>query len=117
MIPIKQNIIVGNPEGRKGNCMQAGIASLLELSLEEVPHFIEQENWWEFTKNWLLQKGYILRERSRKEQVIGYSLAIGLSPRNIYHCVVALDGNIVFDVHPTNAGLLDIDYYWILEKI
>lgn len=39
-----------------GNCMQAALASLFELSLEEVPHFrILGPNWfesfWEFLKN------------------------------------------------------------------
>jgi hypothetical protein len=46
-----------------GNCMQAAIASLLELELEEVPNFIETEKEVdrEFDKSmvgWLYKNGY-----------------------------------------------------------
>jgi hypothetical protein len=40
-----------------GNCMQAAIASLLELSLKEVPNFIEYKNDW-FSPLWELLKKY-----------------------------------------------------------
>jgi len=42
-----------------GNCMQAVIASLLELSLDDVPHFLEFKDRWftEFVK-FLNKKGY-----------------------------------------------------------
>jgi len=40
MIPIYQTII----DPGKGNCMQAAVASLLELPLEQVPNFIESQN-------------------------------------------------------------------------
>lgn len=43
----------------KGNCMQAAIASLLELPLEEVPHFLEFKDGWFSPMYKLLQdKGY-----------------------------------------------------------
>jgi len=42
MIPVYQTIVDKN----KGNCMQAAIASLLEMNLNEVPNFIESNNPW-----------------------------------------------------------------------
>lgn len=41
-----------------GNCMQAAIASLFDLELDEVPNFIEYENWFEPIKLFLAERGY-----------------------------------------------------------
>jgi len=46
-------------EKGKGNCQQAVIASLFELDLEEVPHFIEyQEAWYDKMEEFVKSKGY-----------------------------------------------------------
>ena len=45
----------------KGNCMQAAIASLLELDLEDVPNFIEfvgKGQWLKTMHGFLNEKGY-----------------------------------------------------------
>ena len=52
MKPVMQTI----SDPGKGNCMQAAIATLFDLRLEEVPHFIEHgDKWfdvfWEFLKS------------------------------------------------------------------
>jgi hypothetical protein len=36
-----------------GDCMRACVASLFELPLLEVPHFVEHENWWQLWAEWL----------------------------------------------------------------
>lgn len=41
-----------------GNCMQAAIASLFDLELEEVPNFIEYPNWFEPIKKFLGEHDY-----------------------------------------------------------
>lgn len=41
-----------------GNCMQAVFASLLNLRLEDVPHFITYENHMEVLFNFLSENGY-----------------------------------------------------------
>lgn len=65
MIKVYQTIV----DPIKGNCMQAAIASLFELSLEEVPNFIELGDEWAFTfKKFYENKGYsygILNPSSR----------------------------------------------------
>lgn len=45
MKPVFQTII----DGAKGDCMRATVASLLELELEQVPHFIlfSDDVWWD----------------------------------------------------------------------
>jgi hypothetical protein len=55
MIKIYQSIV----DIKHGNCMQAAIASLFELSLEKVPHFLELgENWFEAFYNFIREQGY-----------------------------------------------------------
>lgn len=41
-----------------GNCMQAAIASLLELELEEVPHFKEEDSWFMSMFRFVQKYGY-----------------------------------------------------------
>lgn len=57
MIPVKQTEFYPN-----GNCMQACIASLLELPLEQVipihKHFNTSEDWGKILKDWFVANGY-----------------------------------------------------------
>ena len=58
MIKIYQTIV----DRGHGNCMQAAIASLLELPLEEVPHFLEHGHmWFEVFYEFLKKNGYEYR--------------------------------------------------------
>lgn len=44
---------------KNGNCIQAVVASLLELELEQVPHFLEfGDDWWNKTYSFLDEHGY-----------------------------------------------------------
>lgn len=117
MKPVWQNIT-----GFYGNCMQATIASLLELDLDQVPHFrlaekralknmIEfmSEKGYSFTKL-LTPKTDLLSVKS-EEGVNGYFFAIVRSKtKGLYHAVVIdRQCNIV---HPTNikyAGITEFE--------
>lgn len=54
MIKVYQTIV----DKGHGNCMQAAIASLFELPLEKVPHFLECKNWFETFYNFVREQGY-----------------------------------------------------------
>jgi|ERR1035437_5593358 hypothetical protein len=55
MIKVYQTIV----DKGHGNCMQAAIASLLELSLEKVPHFLESgQKWFEIFYAFIREQGY-----------------------------------------------------------
>jgi len=42
-----------------GNCMQAVVASLFDLELKDVPHFLEYgKKWYEVFDNFFIDKGY-----------------------------------------------------------
>lgn len=53
---------------------------------------------------------------------VGYSVASGPGPRTkpdgapIYHSVVALNGAIVHDPHPSRAGLLEIEWFDLVVR-
>ena len=43
----------------KGNCQQAAVASIFGLELDEVPNFIDYENFWGEYHKFINSKGYI----------------------------------------------------------
>ena len=55
MIKVFQTIV----DKGHGNCMQAAVASLFELPLEAVPHFLEyRDKWFETFYNFVREQGY-----------------------------------------------------------
>lgn len=44
MNPVDQDRFYDKEKGTKGNCLQAAVASILGLSLEQVPNFHEAES-------------------------------------------------------------------------
>jgi hypothetical protein len=125
MKPVYQTLTEIDPEnGKFGNCFQACIASMLELPLEDVPHFAqlacEREiargvppaeawkggtDWWYMLNEWLAPRGLYYIEFTEVEawhedilKQLGYHLLIGKSPRGDFdHVVVARAGEIVHD--------------------
>lgn len=107
MKKVMQTKFAGDKAG--GNCLQAATASLLELPLEDVPHFIEQCRdryftcWW----NWVCSQGYeieVLYEPKdlKKDE---YYIAIGPTERGTNHACIFQNGVLVHDPHPSGAGL------------
>lgn len=121
MKPVIQNIFVGSIEGVPGNCFQAAVASVLNLPLEGVPHFMLFSNWFEIFEEWVAAShGYRVMFETVEEEVpadIFYVLS-GKSPRGDFqHSTVGYNGKMVHDPHPSNAGVLDfLDAIWF-EKI
>lgn len=61
-----------------GNCMQASMASLFDLELEEVPHFLELQNKtgvvsWTHVKEWLKDRGYEITDWLYPENILNQS--------------------------------------------
>jgi hypothetical protein len=56
MTPILQTIH-GYPHG---NCFQACVASIFDLPIEQVPHFMDGDNsqWWEPCRSWAAERGF-----------------------------------------------------------
>lgn len=133
MIPVDQTIMADpargdghDADGNPGNCWQACVASLLELPLEEVPHFIVHEDWWEATKAFVSvhKPGWTMEHfdaafpvyqwpDGAPEHVIGS----GPSPRgDFYHAAIvdAKTGELAHDPHPSRAGFVQLETMFVL---
>ena len=105
----------------EGNCLQACIASLFEMGLEEVPHFVLRDDWVGALDGWLgqfdLQSVLVDLERGEGEDMwepYGYHLICGKGPRaDCQHAVVGYNGRVVHDPHPDGGGL-EIEESWTL---
>lgn len=111
---------------QRGNCLQAAIASVFELPLEDVPHFVGHEDWWGELERWLRGRNiavmWLPREQFANATMHApwgaFMLATGKSPRGDYkHVVVWHDFEMAHDPHPSGDGL-DGDpegfYYFIV---
>jgi hypothetical protein len=111
--------VVQTRTGDDGNCLNACIASILELPLKAVPEF--GEDWQEDLNDFLSTKGLRYRRVPMYKKPSGYSTIEGISPRGGLHACVALDGELAWDPHPiedgTGQGLVEPRYYGLLEPV
>lgn len=108
-----------------GNCMSACIASILEIDLQEIPHFrlLEQQTsrcWNAILNDWLEPRGlaFLLMPAvpAMRHQLMfcpSYHMMLGNGPRGHRHGVVGLKGQLAHDPHPDGTGLLDVDYFGV----
>lgn len=112
-----------------GNCTQACIASIFELSLEDVPNFaLDGDEWWNTYETFLLEQFNVYplsldvtTDYTREEYqtfVQGYHLIQGKSPRGEWdHVIVGQNLEPVHDPNPYGGCTLDdIRYYEIFVK-
>lgn len=118
LVGVKQTLFGRGPEHNEpaGNCMQAALATALGARLGDVPHFLHEwpDDWWPRMNRWLLEHHGL--------QLVGVSagtwtppeavhLAVGTTVRSSRHVVVAFAGRCIFDPHPSDAGLSEVDSY------
>jgi len=122
MTPVTQEFLHKPEIGQYGDCQRAVIASLLDLPIEKVPHFLQDANgdsnqYWQNLQKFLLGRGFVwLTVNAREWAFHGvngedtkiYHEIAGPSPRcgGVSHAVVGCNGKIVFDPHPTALGLI-----------
>ena len=116
-----------------GDCMRAVFASLLDLPIQEVPHFLEQAEGrayecYNAVEEFLLKHGYEIAWQTllvyywRPGMPDVYHFMSGPSPRNpnIGHAVVGKNGVPFFDPHPDGTMLAEPKGRWhssFLRKI
>lgn len=104
--------------GVQGNCLQAAVASLLKMPLDAVPHFSAFLWWIGAAELWARGLHPALTFRSAKVEGVDdiplfRHILCGPSPRGVSHSVIAEEGRVVWDPHPTRAGLTGVtDAYW-----
>jgi ribosomal protein S18 acetylase RimI-like enzyme len=106
----------------QGNCFQACVASILELPLEEVPHFCKDENpyWFRDLEDWLLPMGLapmLVSPGTCSALDTTYSIAGGPAARGLMHSVVVRGVEVVHDPHPSRSGLVEVKDYMFFIAI
>jgi hypothetical protein len=124
--PVYQTISKKLPNGKLiGNCFPACVASLLGLSLNEVPFFsmASQKAQLKAANEWLKPRGLNLmhisnNRRHQHPRGTTYYIMKGLSPRykGAYHTVIGKDNKIVHDPHPDNTGIVGppISFFYLV---
>lgn len=119
MIPVYQTLFSKNNRDKSGDCLRACICSLLHLTIEEVPHFIEHKpssKWFNNMEEWLKKKGYKIQFDCEPPKV-EYYMVWGMSPRGILHSVIHSDGKLVHDPHPDGGGVIPPqNYVWLVKE-
>lgn len=136
----KQKLLVEN--GEVGDCWRCCVAAIVGLNAEDVPHFLltsdgkTNHNMDPDTQRWLNQRGYGMI----------YATAIGCSRGAIWcpryaddeiqppplitcgptcrseglgkhHAVITIGGKLVYDPHPSEAGLTAIAEEYLIFKL
>lgn len=107
-----------------GDCLRACVATVLGLPPREVPHFVQYVDhpagtdpmlWWWAVVGFCHHHGWEITydDLSGRD---GWSLANGPSPRGHQHVVVAYDGEVVFDPHPSRHGLVTVTGWMPMRK-
>ena len=123
--------ILHDPEnGLWGNCFQTALACVLDMEVEEVPHFYDQGNTSiDPIQKWLLQfnlclvtighaKDHDWFAESGLTEVV--TISGGPSPRydgKVDHCVVARGGRMLHDPHPSRDGVPEFTHHWFLAAV
>lgn len=115
---VTQTILAGQIRGRLGNCLQAAVATILELELDEVPHFAESAgDWVADLVAFAHEHGYRIRWTHGGHAAPELGLAFGptVRSRDIIHSVAIRDGRM-WDPHPSRAGLTSVTTYVPWER-
>lgn len=87
------------------NCIQACIASILDLPLDAVPHVFAKPDWFDMLSCWAKARGYtfVVLEAPKRSEVAalknsgGYYIGVVPISSEQSHAVVMRRGKIVFD--------------------
>lgn len=128
MKAVDQNVF----DAKRGNCFAACIASILEIGIDEIPNFAEEEDIQKAANEWLKTRGKQLLSicfdsvDSLKKTYFNtntYCLLCGRSPRKNedgsyrYHATVGYANGYgvktIHDPHPSREGLLEEWYKWV----
>lgn len=101
------------------NCMQCAAAYMLGFPVEMVPDFALHEDAtlaWDAFHAFFKTHGYAALMLPSTHAPESDYLASGSTSRGTKHIVVMNDGELVFDPHPSNAGLSKIDCIYVIAR-
>lgn len=137
MIYRKQTIRHDPDAGRYGDCFRTCLACLMDLEPQDVPHFMDLNEYpyedmgdlWACVDRWLIRYGLVratfaipaesvepvLTMMRNHNPAVPYMLC-GQSPRGTDHEVICQGGGIIHDPHPDGGGLVgpaSNEYFWV----
>lgn len=130
VIPVYQTMTVGNDGS--GNCVNACVASILELPLRDVLQIMPryEGDYWGEWESWLAARGLEFGLRACRDEVPpkGYAIASGLGGRvypegheragqGISHAVVVFNGELIHDPYPGGKGIDRARHYWTISPL
>ena len=101
------------------NCMQCAAAYMLGFPVEMVPDFALHADAtlaWDAFHAFFKAHGYAALMLPSTHAPESDYLASGSTSRGTKHIVVMNDGELVFDPHPSNAGLSKIDCIYVIAR-
>lgn len=136
----KQTFLV--EDGKIGDCWRCCIAAVLGLPAEEVPHFLMKDDGTHNhnddadAQRWLNANGYRMvivtalggreairfpcwnedREKFPAPIVISVGPTVRSKRRGCYHAVVTQGSDMLYDPHPSEAGLTAITEQYLIFK-
>lgn len=131
MIRHTQQVTAGRRDGADhagtpGDCLRTAVACLLELPYDQVPHFaLHGRAWWDHLRRWARGRGVDFAclapvagtVRPFVDDPAGLLvLAVGPSPRSrrARHAVLTdVDLRMVWDPHPSRAGVPSVDEVYV----
>jgi len=107
MRPVDQTILAGDSGPHKGDCFRACVASILELPIEAVPHFMEMSgDWFEHFDDWLRKQGLFAMEVRLQEPPACFvsshdvwCILSAMGPHGVMHSVVGR-----YECRPTTSA-------------
>jgi hypothetical protein len=111
----EQSTSAWKQEEGSSNCMQCCVGYMLGLPNSEIPNFAEDGGWDTFG-TFIKSMGYEPVLLPESYELEADYLASGTTARGTSHMVVMNSGKLVFDPHPSNAGLTDVQGVWLLAK-
>ncbi len=121
MIGVDQTTFFNPDDASSGNCTEACIATLLGLTIEQVPSFrhryITASEYWDLIDAFLLTQGKEMFAVPDHKTIEGIYMVSGPSVRDASHCVLYENGQLAWDPHPSRAGILKINFRFLMKDL
>jgi hypothetical protein len=113
----------------EGNCFAACVASILEVSIDEVPWLKEPENWEDYSlrlNNYLKEKHDLklfafeydsLTNHYPDTLTDGFYIVSGKIEGGLEHSVVYKNRELVHDSNPKKNKIIKLEYIYLFIKI
>lgn len=112
MIPVYQTVV----ERHKGDCLRACVASMFELKIEQVPHFVLYKNWGHIMFHFYQGLGYNYQgtifsetELPKRKHLINGAILAGVPSKTFKGAVHAVlinsRGKVIHDPNPNKKWL------------